>query len=318
MKGSEMNRFCLMMAVILGMPLGGLAQENTPWGDPDLQGIWSNATITRLERPAELAGKEFFTEAEAAEYERDYLERNNMDRRTGTPEADVSRAYNDFWWDRGTRIVKTLRTSLITDPPDGRIPPLTAQAQRLAAERAEERRLHGFDGPENRPLGDRCILWRSTGPPILPTAYNNNYQILQSPGYVTIFAELMHAVRIIPLDGRRRLPEKVRQWMGDSRGRWEGDTLVVETTNFTDRTNFRNSGDQLFVTERFTREDPDTLMYEFMIEDEATFTKPWTAEIPMVKIEGPIYEYACQEGNYSLENVLAGARAEERKASGNQ
>ena len=312
------SRFCLITAVILGMSLAGIAQENTPWGDPDLQGVWSNATITRLERPAELEGKEFFTEAEAAEYELDYLRRNNMDRRTGAAEADIRRAYNDFWWDRGTRVVQTLRTSLIIDPSDGRIPPLRAEAQRMADERAEERRLHGSDGPENRSLGDRCIWWGSTGPPILPTAYNNNYQIVQSPGYVTILAELMHSVRIIPLDGRPHLPQDVRQWMGDSRGHWEGNTLVVETTNFTDRTHFRNSGDQLVVIERFTREDPDTLMYEFTVDDETTFTRSWTGEIPMVKTEGLIYEYACQEGNYAMTNILAGARAEERKASGSQ
>ena len=311
-------RFCLVMIVMVSSPIVGIAQQETPWGDPDLQGIWSNRTITRLERPSELAGKEFFTEEEAAEYVRDTLERTNKDRRDGPAEADVRRAYNDFWWDSGTTVVKTLRTSIIIDPPDGRIPPLTEEAQRLAAERAEERRLHPADGPENRSLGDRCIWWRSTGPPILPTAYNNNYQIVQSPGYVAILAELMHAVRIIPLDDRPHLPETTRQWMGDSRGHWEGDTLVVETTNFTNRTHFRNSGDQLHVIERFRREDRDTRMYEFTIDDETTCTRSWTGQVPMVKSDGLIYEYACHEGNYAMTNLLKAARAEEARAAGGQ
>jgi hypothetical protein len=192
-------------------------------GHPDLQGIWSLATITPLERPAELAGKEFFTEKEAAEYEAEVRPRNNMDRRDGPAEADVSRAYNDFWWDRGDRVVKTRRTSLIVDPSDGRIPPMTAAGRQRQAERAAANRGREFDGPENRPLAERCIIWPSTGPPMLPTAYNNNIQILQTPGYVAILVEMIHDVRIVSLDGRQHLPESVRQWKGDSRGRWESD-----------------------------------------------------------------------------------------------
>ncbi len=311
-------RFVLVMIVLVALPVAGISGQNTPWGDPDLQGIWSNRTITRLERPQELADKEFFTDEEAVEYVRDTLERTNRDRRDGPAETDVRRAYNDFWWDSGTTLVKTLRTSIIIDPPDGRIPPLTEEAETLAAERAEQRRLHPADGPESRSLGDRCIWWRSTGPPILPTAYNNNYQIVQSPGYVAILAELMHAVRIIPLDDSPHLPETTLQLMGDSRGHWEGDTLVVETTNFTDRTNFRNSGAGLRVIERFRRDDPDTLMYEFTIDDEATFTRSWTGQIPMVKSDGLIYEYACHEGNYAMTNLLEAARAEEARAAGDQ
>jgi hypothetical protein len=286
----------------------------TPDGQPDLQGTWTNATITPLERPAELAGKPFFTEAEAAEYEKTVAERNNMDRRDGSPGADVARAYNDFWWDRGTKVVKTRRTSMIVDPADGRVPPLTSEAQRKVAERAEYRRVHAADGPENRPLAERCVLWPTAGPPMLPSAYNNNYQIVQAPGYVMILVEMIHDARIIPTDGRPHLPSNVRQWLGDSRGRWEGNTLVVETTNFTDKTNFRGSGDTLRLTERFTRTDPGTLMYEFTVEDDASFVRPWKAEIPMVKAEGPLFEYACHEGNYGMENVLAGARAEEKRA----
>jgi hypothetical protein len=285
----------------------------TPDGQPDLQGIWNLATITPLERPAEFAGKEFFTEKEAAEYEAEVRKRNNMDRRDGSAEADVGRAYNDFWWDRGTRVVKTRRTSLITDPPDGKIPPLTAAARERQAERFAANRGREFDGPENRPLAERCIIWGSTGPPMLPTAYNNNIHIVQSPGYVTILVEMIHDARIIPLDGRSHLPAGVRQLRGDSRGRWEGDTLVVETTNLTNRTAFRGAGENLRVTERFRRLDADTLLYQFTIDDPESFTKPWTGEIPLTKTDEPLFEYACHEGNYAMAGGLSGARVEEKK-----
>ena len=320
MNGSDVRRrLCWVMVVtvmIVALPMVGVAAPQTPWGDPDLQGIWSNETITPLERPPELAGKEFFAEEEAAEYARNTLERTNRDRRDGTASADLDRAYNDFWWESGTTVVSTLRTSIIIDPPDGRIPPLTDEARTLVAERAELSRLHETDGPENLRLTDRCIWRSSIGPPILPTAYNNNYQIVQSPGTVAILAEMMHAVRIIPLDGRPHLPETTRQWLGDSRGHWEGDTLVVETTNFTNLTNFGNSGDQLRVIERFSREDRDTLMYEFTIDDATTFSRAWTGQTPMVKSDDLIYEYACHEGNYAMANILASARAEEAAAAG--
>ncbi len=288
----------------------------TPDGQPDLQGIWSLATITPLERPADLAGKEFFTEKEAAEYEAETRKRNNMDRRDGTPEADVGRAYNDFWWDRGTQVVKTRRTSLVIDPRDGKIPALTAAARERQTERAAANRGHEFDGPENRPLAERCIMWGSTGPPMLPTAYNNNVQILQSPGYVTIFSEMIHDARVIPIDGRPHLPQHIRQWRGYGRGRWEGDTLVIETTNFNDRMPFRGSSSNMRLIERFRRMDSNTLIYEFTVEDPASFTRPWTAEIPMTKGEGPIFEYACHEGNYAMTGGLAGARAEEKRSAG--
>jgi hypothetical protein len=294
----------------------------TPDGQPDLQGIWSLATLTPMERPAELAGKEFFTPKEAAEYEAVLLSRNNMDRRDGPAEADVSRAYNDFWWDRGSHIVKTRRTSLVIDPADGKIPPLTAAAQERQAERLNAIRGHDFDGPENRPLGERCIIWPSTGPPTLPTAYNNNIQIVQSSGYVAILVEMIHDVRIIPLDNRPHLPQSVHQLMGDSRGHWEGDTLVVETSNLTNRMAFRGmevfqalslfSSDHMKLTERFRRLDTNTLLYQFTVTDPDTFTRPWTAEIPITKSAGPLYEYACHEGNYAMTGGLAGARAAEK------
>jgi hypothetical protein len=283
-------------------------------GQPDLQGIWSFATITPLERPAELAGKEFFSEKEAEEYEAELRKRNNMDRRDGPAEADVSRAYNDFWWDRGTRVVKTRRTSLVIDPNDGKIPALTAAGRERQAERAAVNRGHEFDGPENRPLAERCIIWASTGPPMLPTAYNNNIQILQSPGYVTILVEMIHDIRVIPLDGRPHIPDSVRQLKGDSRGHWDGDTLVVETTNLTNRTAFRGASENMRLTERFRRLDANTLLYQFTVNDPDTFTKPWTVEIPVTRSDGQIFEYACHEGNYAMSGGLAGGRVEEREA----
>jgi hypothetical protein len=283
---------------------------------PNLEGIWTNATITPLERPPEFAGKEFLTEKEAAEYETQVRERNNADLRDANAEADLAVGYNDVWWDRGTKIVSTRRTSIIVDPPDGRIPLLTPEAQKRAAARAEARRLHPADGPEDRSLADRCIVRNNTGPPMLPAGYNNNYQILQTPDYVVILIEMIHDARLIPLQPRQHLPENVRQWLGDSLGRWEGKTLVVDTTNFTDKTNFRGSGEHLRVTERFTRVDEDTLLYQFTVDDPESFTRPWSGEIPMKKVAGPIFEYACHEGNLSMENILKAARAEEKAGQG--
>jgi len=282
-------------------------------GQPDLQGVWSNATVTPLERPADLANKPFFKDdRDVAEYERQVRERNNMDRRDGGAEADVSRAYNDFWWDRGTRAVKTRRTSLIIDPPDGRRPALTADAQRRAADRAETRRVRPAEGPEDRPLQERCLGWATAGPPMLPSAYHNNYQIVQTKGHVILLNEMIHDARVIPLDGRPHLPSNVRLWMGDSRGHWEGGTLVVDTTNFTAKTAFRGSGENLHLTERFTRTDAETLLYQFTVDDPDSFTKPWSAEIPGVRTSGPILEYACHEGNYGIAGVLVGFRRQEK------
>jgi hypothetical protein len=286
----------------------------TPDGNPDLQGTWSTATLTPLERPADLAGKQFFTEQEAAEYEKQFLLQANRDRRDGGADTDVGRAYNEFWFSRGSHLVASRRTSLVVDPPDGKIPPLTAEAQKRQADRAAQTSAHSFDGPEDRPLAERCILWPTAGPPMIPGGYNNNYQIVQAPGYVMILVEMIHDVRIIPTDGRPHLAPGVRQWMGDSRGRWEGDTLVVDTTNFTDKTNFRGASKDLHLTERFTRVGPETILYEFTVDDPAAFTRTWKAEIPMQKTQESILEYACNEGNYAMSGVLGGARAEEKKA----
>jgi hypothetical protein len=188
---------------------------------------------------------------------------------------------------------------------------LTPAGQKKAAERAEARRLHPMDGPENRPLAERCLVWATAGPPMLPSAYNNNIRIVQGAGYVAILNEMIHDVRIIPLDGRPHLPKGVRLWMGDSRGHWEGNTLVVDTTNFSDKTNFRGADENMHLIERFTRASDNSLIYQFTVDNETAFTRTWTAELPMTKSESPMFEYACHEGNYSLMNVLAGARAED-------
>jgi hypothetical protein len=312
------------VAAAIAIPAAGQAPRNTssatknftpprtPDGKPDLQGVWTNVTLTPLERPSELKDKAFFTPAEAAQYEKDVVQRNNADRRDGSAEADVGRAYNNFWYDRGTKVIPALRTSLIVDPPDGRVPPLTPAAQQRVAAQAEARRLHPSDGPEDRALTERCILWPTAGPPMLPGPYNNNYQIVQGPGYVMIVVEMIHDVRIIPTDGRPHLPSNIRQWMGDPRGHWEGNTLVVDTTNFTGKTTVRGSGENLHLVERFTRVSPDTILYEFTVDDPASFTKPWTAQVPMAKMDGPLVEYACHEGNYAMSGILGGARADEK------
>jgi len=317
-----MNANRLAVSVLM---LAGCAFAQKSWtapktaeGVPDLQGVWTNVTLTPLERPANLAGKEFFTPAEAATYERDTVANNNADRRDGSAAADVNRAYNDFWYNRGTKVVKTLRTSLVIDPKDGHVPALTPQAQRLTEDRAAYRRAHPTDGPEDRSLTERCLVWPTLGPPMLPSFYNNNYQIVQGAGYVAILVEMIHDVRIVPTSGQAHLPSSVDQWAGDPRGHWEGNTLVVETTNFTGKTSFRGSGPGMKLTERFTRTDPNTLMYEFTVNDPATFTRPWTAQVPMLKMDEPIYEYACQEGNYAMEGMLSGARNDEKAGASHQ
>ena len=294
-----------------------VAQQPPPTasGHPDLQGTWNFSTITPLERPAEFAGKEFLTDAEAAAYEKRTVQRNNRDTRESSADADVASAYNEFWWDRGVhaaRVNGRVRTSLIVDPPDGKIPALTADAQRRAAARADARRDHPADGPEDRSLGERCLLFNA-GPPMLSGPYNNFVQILQSSDYVVILNEMIHDSRIVPLDGRPHLPQGIRRLLGDSRGRWDGNTLVVETTNFSDKTNVRGSGEQLRLTERFTRADAKTLLYEFTVDDPGSFVRPWTAVLPMSKTDDQIYEYACHEGNYAMTGILRGARASDGK-----
>jgi hypothetical protein len=283
----------------------------TPDGQPDLEGVWNSSTLTPFERPKEFAGKQFFSPQEAEEFAKAELNRVDGDRRDGGGDADVGRAYNEFWRDRG-KLTPDLRTSMIVDPPDGRVPPLTPQAQKIVAARRAANRGHEFDGPENRSLAERCIQVRNAGPPMIPTNYNSNYQIVQSSGYVAILSEQIHDVRIIPTNRRPHAPSNVRLISGDSVGHWEGNTLVVETTNFTDQTAFQDAGEHMKLIERFTRTGPDTLIYEFTVDDPESFTRSWTARYQMTKTTDLIYEYACHEGNYGLEGSLSGARAGER------
>lgn len=288
----------------------------TPDGQPDLRGYWTNATLTPLERPAQLAGKASLTPEEAAAYVKQVREQGNRDRRGGSAETDVGEAYNDFWFDRGTKIVGSLRTSLIVEPPDGRIPALTPQAQKRFDDVRAYNREHPADSPENRSLAERCLIWATAGPPMLPGPYNNAYQIVQNRDYVLIMSEMIHDARVIPLDGQPHLGGAVRQWVGDSRGHWEGNTLVVDTTDFNGKAAFRGSDQNLHLVERFTRTDANTIQYEFTVNDPTAFTRPWTAQIPYAKAEGPIFEYACTEGNYAMVDILGGARAQEQKDRG--
>ena len=285
-------------------------------GKPDLQGVWDFRTVTPLERPAEFGDKAVLTEAEAAEYERRMVESRNADLNrdketsrgviNGTEiTADVALAYNDFWWDRGTKVVGNRRTSLIVDPPNGQIPAFTPEAQRRLAE-FDNRRERLAEGPEDRSVGERCILGFNSGPPMIPGGYNMNVQIVQTPDHVVIHNEMVHSARIVPLDGRPH--GNLRSLTGTSRGRWEGDTLVVETKNFVGETSLRGSSPNLKLTERFTRTDADTLLYEFTVDDPTTWTKPWTAQLPMVRTDDMIFEYACHEANYGMTNLLKGAR----------
>jgi hypothetical protein len=325
------SRFFKVIYFVVFLPYVVVAQDSsddfqvarTSWGDPDLQGIYNTATITPFERPAELGEKAFYTPAEAAAIEAGY----SADFAQQGGEGDTG-TYNEFWYDAGTKLVPNLRTSLITDPPDGQLPAITDFAQAKLADRTLLLQESGTDGPEMRPLPERCMFWPSTGPPIFPTFYNNNYRIVQSPGVVAIHAEMIHDVRIIPVAERgtsEHLPEAITQWVGDSRGYWDEDTLVVETINFIDASknelgppgirSIRGVGANNRVIEKFTPTANNLLMYEFTIEDDETFASPWTAEFALHASEGPIYEYACHEGNYAMRNVLMGARREEQEAN---
>jgi hypothetical protein len=316
----------LAIAMLASAPLAGQPKAagktwtvpRTPDGHPDLQGTWTNSTMTPLERSAQFADKPVLSEAEATAYEKRTLDQGNRDRRDGGADVDVGRAYNELFFEHGdglARIGNEIRTSMVVDPPDGRVPALTPEAQKRGQAIAAENRSHPADGPENRSLTERCIFWATAGPPMLPGPYNNAYQIYQTHDYVMILSEMIHEERIIPLDGRSHLPSNIRKWTGDSIGHWEGDTLVVDTTNFTSKTRFRGSTENLHVIERFTRTGPDTILYRFTIDDPATFTKSWTAELPFKTSPSPIYEYACHEGNYALADILSGARAEEKNAA---
>jgi hypothetical protein len=303
-------------------PASNWTPSRTPDGQFDLGGVWDFSTITPLERPSGLGNKQTFTDEEAAAFEREENLRQNRDlidpKKGGAQYLPGSVIpYNEFWYERGNKIIGSKRTSLIIDPPDGRIPPLTPEAQQrldaqAAAARDEQLGRVRADSPQQRSLADRCILGFNAGPPMTPGAYNNHVQITQSPGYVTLVVEMVHDARIVPIDGRPHLPSRLRQYKGDSIGRWEGRTLVIDTTNFLRETSFRGSSANLHLVERLTRVDADTLLYEFTVDDPKTWTKPWTAAVPMRRVQTPIYEYACHEGNYALRNILSGARAQDK------
>jgi hypothetical protein len=292
--------------------------SRTADGHPDLQGIWTNVTLTPLERPEDLAGKATLTEAEAKAYEQ-------KDIQTGSIDGDVNNkilrnagsagtgAYNDLFIDRGSELARVdgkKRTSLIIDPEDGKVPPMTADArQRIAG---LMRGMNGLDDVKHRPLSERCIIGfgSTAGPPMLPVLYNNNYQIVQTPDAVMILVEMVHDVRIVRINGTHA-PANIRLLLGDSIGHWEGDTLVVDTTNFSPEVRFRGSSENLHVVERFRLVAPGQILYRATIDDPTTFAKPWTLEYPFLATEGPIYEYACHEGNYAEAAILGGARKAE-------
>ena len=315
----------------------GSAAPRTAWGDPDIGGVWNSSTVTPLERPDNRAGQEFLSEEEAAAIEQGVIDRNSRAnapsevRTEPLPVGGNVGGYNSFWLDRGTTVVPTRRTSLIVDPPNGRLPALTPEAERWITS-PERLRLKDVregvvpaDSHEQFDWGDRCIWYR--GVPSLPTAYNNNYHVVQTPDYVAILQEHIHDVRFIVLDGRPHIADGIGQFRGDSRGHWEGETLVVETTNFGDRAYLFSSGpgpqggvnwdlsEDLRVVERFTRVGPDTLDYQFTVDDHNTWTRPWTGQSPWARSTGPMFEYACHEGNYGLTNILAGSRAKEASAA---
>ena len=283
----------------------------TVWGDPDLQGVWDYKTITPLERPAAYGNREYLTSAEIAKLE------GAAEKRLDSPPDEnvpVNLVHAPYMTDPGTKVDEDHRTSLIVDPPDGRIPPLTPEAQRRLATLRVGGRNGGTDGPEERSSLERCITW---GLPtaILPGLYNNNIRIIQGPGYVAITHEMVHDTRIIPLDGRPALPSNMHQWFGDSRGHWEGNTLVVETTNFSNKTNYRGSGANLHMLEHFTRTGLHSIDYRLTVSDPTTWTQPWTVEEHMRTSEGDLYEYACHEGNYGMRNILEEARDADKAAA---
>jgi len=329
--------FAVVVMASLVVAAQSMSGDRTPWGDPDLQGVWDYRTVTPLQRPEGQADKEFLTEEEAAALEQNNLDRNALLLTRGPELTEVSDQvdrredgtpgfYNNFWLDRGTAAVGTRRTSLIVDPPNGRLPQLTPDAQRLAdsseAHRlAEVRRgVQPAQSWTDLDAGDRCIQHAKAGPPISVGGYNNNVQVFQTPDHVALLNEQNHDVRIIPLDGRAYVGAQISQWMGDSRGHWDGETLVVETVQFNGKHDqigrpLLSTGENLFLVERFTRSDSETLLYEFTVTDPTIWTAPWSVELPMKLNRDLIYEFACHEGNYGLHNIMAGSRMEELAAA---
>ena len=329
------------VAVLVVMVSSGVAPTavqtavpRTAWGQPKIQGIWDFRTITPLERPEELAEQEFLSEEEVASLEQGVIEQNlrllnrSAERTTVSDQVDrredgTPGFYNNFWLDLGTRAVGTRRTSLIVDPPNGQIPALTPNGQQRAEARRTYQQQHPADSWLDFDAGDRCLLGLNAGPPIMPAAYNQNLQIFQTPDHIALLTEMVHTVRVVPLDGRPPLSDDFRQWSGDARGYWEGDTLVIETANFVGERRWTSSNpmgalgssENLQLVERLTRIDADTLKYEFTVTDPEIWVRPWTASIPMRRSNLPLYEYACHEGNRSLPNMLAGQRREEKFAT---
>ena len=314
------------LAIAIVAPVAGQSGKptvpRTPDGKPDLQGTFTFATITPLQRPEALKGKAVMTPEEAAAFEASEnlrLNRDLFDPEKGAPSVGYPPrsqggvlSYNDFWYERGDQLTADRRTSLIVDPADGRIP-YTAAARARSAQRAAKTDALIFDSYEDLSLVDRCILGFNAGPPMISGTYNNNLQIVQTPGYVVIFNEMVHNARVVPIDGRPHgtLP----QWTGDSRGRWEGDTLVVETVNFRRETSLPGSTAGTRVVERFTRVDPKTVNYEFTVTDPDAYTRPWTAVMPLRAIDELLFEYACHEANYGMTGILRGARLRDSEAS---
>jgi len=303
-------------ATITGQGTGRWTPPRTSDGRPDLQGYWTNDSYVPLERPDEAKGKEYFTAEEAQAFFKSRLDRLNAQSR-----SDIH--YDDALWQAENYVKQAhMRTSIIYDPPDGKLPPLTEAAKQREAARLQARKGVGAaDNPQVRTLAERCIAWGNVGPPMLPPAYNANFQILQSPEHVALRHEMMHDVRLIPIDGPAVPSRAVQQLAGIARGHWDGDTLVVTTTNFTSKTNFRGSpqstrqdifaSETMHVVERFTMVDRDTIRYQFTVEDPSTWERAWSGEAPMRRFEGPIYEYGCHEGNYGLANILRAARVQE-------
>ena len=315
-----------LAAFVLWSPTALLAQADIPrtnWGQPDLQGVWDFRTITPMERPDDLLDREFLTSEEASQLEQTRAAQNAT--RDDEVPADIVGNYNTFWFDRGESVIGTMRTALVIDPPSGRIPSLTTAAEQQRAAEAEARQNTGPHEPTPGGWVDdlgpnglqvRCITGFNSGPPMTPAGYNNNVQLFQTADTVALFNEMNHNVRVVPLDGRPHT--ELRQWTGDSRGHWEGDTLVVETVNFMRETSFMRGGASadLRLTERFTRVSSDALLYQVTVDDPTTWTQPWSYEVPMKANPDPMFEYACHEGNYAMEVILAGARAKESEESG--
>ena len=301
----------------------------TAWGAPDLGGVWDFRSITPMQRPQDLADQEFLSAEAAAELEQRAVDRENrfLDLPAQRTEAggNVDRrpdggngSYNHTWLDRGTQAVGTRRTSLIVDPPNGRYPAMTAGGRERSAARAAHRRVQPADSWEDFSTYDRCILGFNAGPPMNPSAYNNNMQLFQTPDHVALVTEMVHTVRVVPLDGRPALDPSFLQWSGDSRGRWDGDTLVIETANFDPRRQWRSTSGAMRLTERLTRVDAETLLYRATVDAPETWESPWTFEVPMRRLEEDMWEYACHEGHHSMPLMLGGARTLEAEAAAGQ